>query len=395
MEEGVLEDYVANNLSRLLPGLERISRHKRIARGRQVDIYAKDAEGKEYYIEVKSTQCNRVNIGEIVEYKAHLMKVNPKAKMVLICRDVDISIKETLRDLGIEIYIFGDLGIPEKLVDSVSNKSSVLKLSPTEQEAYFALLRRGVTIARTEELASIINVSKSWAKNILANLARRGVAQRIGIGKYVIIPAEIVHGRQSYVIDPLVLVSELMEDQAYYVAYQSAAHIHGIADQLPFRTNVAVLKQKRSVNVGNIKVDFITLKNLKFFGFEETKYSDVFLNVSDLEKTVIDCVDRQNLCGGIMEVTRTLSNAVSTEKLDWKKLVSYVRKFRSYALTQRLGFLLERLNIVKEIWVEPTFLDELSQLTSSYTYLLNTKAPKEGKISKRWKIIENTRIFET
>jgi len=329
-----------------------------------------------------------------VEYKAQLAKVNPKAKMILICRSADAPIKETLRKVGIQVRTFADLDIPEEITDYRPSKPLLLKLSPTEQKAYFALLREGVTIARAEDLSLAIGVPRTWAKNILSKLAKHGAAYRVGRGKYALIPADIVYGRKSYVADPLVLASELMKNSEYYVAYQSAAHVHGIVEQVPFRTIVAVLKQKRSMKVGNTQLDFVTLKESKFFGLKEVRYSNVFLKVSDLEKTIIDCIDRQDLCGGITEVARTLSNAVTTENLNWVRLVSYVRRFESYALAQRLGFLLESLGKAKEVEVAPKVLNELWQLAGSHTYPLDIKASKRGKVSRRWKIIENVRVFK-
>ena len=339
MKGRCLEDYVASNLSHILPGLKLVSRQKRITSGRIVDIYAKGTRGGEYYIEVKGTDCNRLNIGQAVEYKAELEKINPEAKMILVCRRVDASIKKTLKKMGIEVLTFVDLGIPERFTEYEPTKPSLLRLSPTEQEAYFALLRRGVTIAKAEDLSSAAGLSKSWAKNVLSKLAKRGAAHRVGRGKYAIIPADVMYGRKSYVVDPFVLASGLLKDSEYYVAYQSAVHVHGIAEQVPFRTTVAVLRQRRQVKFGNVQIDFVKLKRSKFFGFKKVKYSNVFLMVSDLEKTVIDCIDRQDLCGGVVEIARTLSNAVATEKLEWERLVSWVRMFKSYALAQRLGFL--------------------------------------------------------
>ena len=391
----VFQNYVAQNLFRLSPSLKLVSLHKRIAKNR-VDIYAKDATGREYYIEVKAADCNRLNLGQAVEYKATLMKINPEAKLVLVCRNADVSIRETLRNLGIEIYTFGDLGIPKELEKQYGpSRLLPLKMSPTEQKAYFALIRRGLTVARVGELASTISISKQWAKNILSSLAKKGAAYRIGRGKYVIVPADVLYGRKSFVADPLVVICELMKDVEYYVAYQSAAHMHGIAEQVPFSTTVAVLKQRRSVRLGNTRIEFVTMKKSKFFGFKEEKYSGVFLRVSDLEKTVIDCLDRQDLCGGISEVARTLSNALSTGKLDLAKLLVYVKKFRSYALAQRLGFLLERLSKLNRYHVDQNILNDFEQLAGPFVYPLDASGTKKGRVSEKWKIIENTSLAPT
>lgn len=393
MEGRAFEDYVARNLCRLLPDLKLVSRHERISGRREIDIYAKDANGREYYIDVKATDCNRLNIGEAVEHKAALMKTNPEAKLVLVCRSADPSIKETLRKLGIDIRTFADLGIKEELAKEYRpSKPSPLKMSPTEQRAYFALVRKGLTVAKADDLASAISISKQWAKNILSSLAKQEAAYRIGRGKYAIIPADVLYGRKSFVADPLIVVNELMKNKEYYVAYQSAAHIHGIAEQLPFTTTVAVLKQIRPVKLGNTKIEFVTLKKSRFFGIKEVNYSNRFLKVSDLEKTVIDCIDRQDLCGGIAGAAETLSNAIATGKLDQAKLLAYAKKFRSHALAQRLGFLLEQLFETSKGQVDPKILRSLERLAGPFTYPLDTSATKKGKASERWRIIENANL---
>jgi len=393
VEGKAFEEYVARNLFRLLPDLKLVSRHERISGRREIDIYARDANGREYYIEVKATDCNRLNIGEAVEYKAALMKTNPEAKLVLVCRSADPSVKETLSKLGIDIRSFADLGIKEELAKEYRpSKPSSLRMSPTEQRAYFALIRKGLTVARADDLASAIPISKQWAKNILSSLAKQGAASRIGRGKYAIIPADVLYGRKSFVADPLIVVNELMKNKEYYVAYQSAAHIHGIAEQLPFTTTVAVPKQKRPVRLGNTKIEFVTLKKSRFFGFKEVKYSNAFLKVSDLEKTVIDCVDRQDLCGGIGGAAETLSNAIATGKLDQARLLAYAEKFRSHALAQRLGFLLEQLSETGKGQVDLKILKDLERLAGSFTYPLDTSATKKGKVSERWRIIENANL---
>lgn len=389
-----LEDYVANNLSYLFPGLKLVSCNERVANKWSFDIHAKDSGGLDYFIEVKNSECNRLNIGQIVEYKANLAKVTPEARIILVCKNVDSSIKDLLKKIGVDVLTFSDLGIGKNAVAPEAEKTRLLELSPIEQKAYFALLKRGVVIARAEDLSSVLDVSFSWAKNILSKLARHGAAQRVGRGKYVVIPADVMYGRKSYVADPLVLVSELMKGTEYYVAYYSAAHVHGLVEQMPFRTTVAVLKQMRPIGIGNVSVSFVNLKKSRFFGHEEIKYSDATLNVSDLEKTVVDCVDRPELCGGIQEVVRTLANVFETGHVNWQRLVSYVRKFQSHAVAQRLGFIIDFLEERRKIRVEPEPLDDLQSLTGSKIYPLDIRAPRKGKISGKWKVINNAGYIE-
>jgi predicted transcriptional regulator of viral defense system len=388
-----LEDYVANNLPILFPNLDFVSHQEQVA-DKGFDIHAKNSKGVDYFIEVKNSECNRLNIGQIIEYKAGLSKKFPQAKVILICKNVDVSIKNLVKKIGVDIWTFSDLGILESKIANVEEKKEILKLSPVEQKAYFALLKQGSVIARTEDLSSVLNVSTVWAKNILSKLAKKGVAQRVGRGKYVVIPADIVYGRKSYVADPLVLISELLKGTEYYVAYYSASHVHGLIEQMPFKTTVAVPKQMRSIKVGNIYFDFVNLKKSRFFGYEETRYSNATFNVSDIEKTLIDSLDRPELCGGIPEVVRIMSNAFEIGQVDQKKLLFYVKKFDVHALAQRLGFILEYLREKKKAQVEPEILNDLLALVGSKIYPLDVKSSKKGEISKKWKIINNAGYLE-
>jgi predicted transcriptional regulator of viral defense system len=388
-----LEDYVATNLSKLFPNLDFVSQQEQVA-DKEFDIHAKDSKGVDYFIEVKNSECNRLNIGQIIEYKADLSKKFPEAKVILVCKNVDAPIKDLVRKIGVDIRTFSDLGILESKIANVEEKSELLKLSPVEQKAYFALLKRGSIIARTEDLSSVLGISVVWANNILSKLAKKGVTQRVGRGKYIVIPADIVYGRKSYVADPLVLISELLKETEYYVAYYSAAHVHGLTEQLPFKTTVAVTKQMRAIRAGNIYVDFVNLKKSRFFGYEEIRYSDATFNVSDMEKTLIDSVDRPELCGGISEVIRIMSNAFETGHVNQKKMVSYVKKFDGHAVAQRLGFIMEYVQQRKNLQVEPDTLNELLELVGSKIYPLDVKSSKKGEISKKWKIINNAGYLE-
>lgn len=387
------EDYVANNLPKLFPNLSLVNRHEQIA-NQVFDIHAKNSNGVDYFIEIKNSKCNRLNIGQIVEYKASLTKANPRAKIILVCKNADEPLKEVLKNLGVDIRTFVDLGIPEDMFSNRDVKIGILKLSPIEQNAYFALLKRGLVITRAKDLSSVLDVSFSRAKNILSKLAKRGALQRVGRGKYLVIPADILYKRKSYVGDPLVLVSELMKDTEHYVAYYSAAHVHGLTEQMTFKTTVAVLKQMRPINVGNISLNFVNLKKSRFFGYEEIRYLDATLNVSDVEKTLVDSVDRPDLCGGIPEVFRIISNAFETGQVNQQKLVSYVEKFQNHAVAQRLGFILNYLEEREKIQIDPELLKDLQQLSGSKVYFLDTQASKKGELSKKWKINNNAGYIE-
>jgi predicted transcriptional regulator of viral defense system len=103
--------------------------------------------------------------------------------------------------------------------------------------------------------------------------------------------------------------------------------------------------------------------------------------VADLERTFLDAVDRQDLCGGIEEVVRGFARR--HDDLDRERLLRYVVEFDAPVVTKRLGFLLEIVGhgdtrLLRE-------LERLAVRMKRYTLL----APGGGAVverSKRWEL---------
>ncbi|MEA1924624.1 MAG: type IV toxin-antitoxin system AbiEi family antitoxin [Candidatus Altiarchaeota archaeon] len=258
-----------------------------------------------------------------------------------------------------------------------------IQMSHTEQTAYFSLLKNGIVVVNAKILSSTLRIPEKRAMNLLVALSRKGVMQRIAKGQYALIPADVLYDRKGFVNDPYIISDQLMDNlrEKYYISYQSAAHLHGAAEQLPFTAFIAVLKQRRPINVGNKRIQFITLKKDKFFGISEMKYFESFLKVSDREKTIIDLINRPDICGGMDEVVRTVSNLM--EDIDIKKFIRYLKKMKTPVVAQRSGFILEKLKQDEDV------LKKIEGLKSPYTYLLDPYSPERGKKSGRWNLIEN------
>ena len=88
---------------------------------------------------------------------------------------------------------------------------------------------------------------------------------------------------------------------------------------------------------------FITLVERKFFAYESTEVFNENVNMSDPEKTVIDCANRPDLAGGIGEVAHIISRAAQV--LNWDVLGKHALQFNSVATVQRLGYLAQRAGV--------------------------------------------------
>jgi predicted transcriptional regulator of viral defense system len=275
----------------------------------------------------------------------------------------------------------------------MTSESDVLQLSHLEQTIYFACQRQGLNVLDADIALRLVDISRKHAVNLLSSMARKGALHRIGRGRYVVIPPEVMYARKSYVVDPHLIIDEVMradgEADAYYVAYQSAAALHGAAHQLPFALMVAIPYQHRPITLGQTQITFVQLKRAKLFGFHRIAYRDAYLNTSDRDKTVLDCLERFDLCGGVDEVARTVS--VLVEDLTTDTLVDYLTRMDNQALTQRLGLILERLSTDQP--VDEALIARLARLVGEHTYPLDPHGPEGGEVHPRWRIRENIDVL--
>ncbi len=97
----------------------------------------------------------------------------------------------------------------------------------------------------------------------------------------------------------------------------------------------------RNRQVGESLVKIVNPAKRKFFGFAPIDVLGREVILSDREKTVIDCIDRPELAGGIGEAAYILGTA--SRRLDWKKLVDYLERIGSPPLIRRFGWLIDHV----------------------------------------------------
>jgi predicted transcriptional regulator of viral defense system len=260
-----------------------------------------------------------------------------------------------------------------------------IQLSHLEQTVYFAALRQGIHVLDVERVEALAAISRGHAGKLLSGMARKGALQRVGRGRYVVIPSDVLYGRQTFVADPFQVVDELLQREGvteYYVAYQSAALVYGAANQLPQALLVALPGQRRPIALGRAEIIFVQVQRAKFFGNQEIRYHDAPLRISDREKTLLDCLDRFDLSGGMDEVVHTIGALLPV--VDPARLLAYAPAMQNQALVQRLGYILETLATQQP--VPATLLDGLADLIGPRVYLLDPHGPAGGPTHARWRV---------
>lgn len=229
------------------------------------------------------------------------------------------------------------------------------------------------------------NSKEEAVRRLLIYMAQKGLLLRIKDGLYHVIPFE--KDVDSYFPNWHLTAEAMVRPQDHYIGFYSAMDIHGLVTQPSLKEQIVTEKQivPKYKLVKKVKFEFITLGEKKFFGYEKT-WIDDFNKIfcSDLEKTIIDCLYKPDYANGIVEVVKAIYK--SREKIDQGKMLKYLDKFDTQVVYKRLGFLLQRLNILQALTNEIK-----SKLSNSYT-LLDPSLPKNGKHHSEWKIIENVGI---
>jgi predicted transcriptional regulator of viral defense system len=229
--------------------------------------------------------------------------------------------------------------------------------------------------------AAQIYGDKPGLSSMLSSLVKSGWLQRLEKGKYLVLPLEA--GSSGQWCEPeFVIASYLIKP--YYIGFQSALNYYGYTEKVSRTVYVVSTRRKIKpvVNISGVNYQFVTLDKNKFYGLSEVVIGQKKIVISDREKTIIDCLYLQEYCGGIATVAQALW--YGREELDFQRLAGYAVKYGNKAVSQRLGYLMEILNIKNVKAINALY----KNISGSYARL-DTLAPARGKYLSKWKIQVN------
>jgi len=224
----------------------------------------------------------------------------------------------------------------------------------------------------------VFDVERGSLRVILSRMEADGLVERLERGKYLVIPLSARKG--GYTLNEFVIGSELVEP--YAISYWSALNHHGLTEQIPSTVFVQTTsrKKERDLNVFGVRYLIIKISESKFFGVEKVWIDNVSINITDREKTIVDCLDRPEYCGGVIEVAKALNNEV----YDYDRLSRYAVNMKNSGVIRRLGFLCDYLGI-------PIVLSAID--SRNYLYLDPTM-PKKGVTDRKWRLKVNISLGE-
>jgi len=262
------------------------------------------------------------------------------------------------------------------------NKEEYRKgLSKKESVLISTLSRRDRKIFTIDEAKEILGKN---AKKFMSSLIRKKWVLQLKRGLYAIVPLDIgVKGAESFIVHDFVVASYLVKP--YYIGFWSALNYHGLSDQIPTTVFISTTKARPPLKILNSRFLFVQLSKNKFIGIEKIEMDRQEINISDKNKTIVDCLDHPEHSGGIDEVAKAVY--FYHEELDFRKIRKYALKMQNISIFKRLGYILEKTSLLERY----SWIFEGIKLTKGYS-CLDKIGRKKGRYNEKWKVIINADI---
>ncbi len=242
-----------------------------------------------------------------------------------------------------------------------------------------ALYDSGRTIFTIADAVSITKLHPARASSLLHKATKRGLVSQLKRGLFVIVPPELGSSTE-YFGNPYLVARYLVGSAPYFVSHGSAMELHRMVTQPQFVIFISSTKRVSQQTLHGTKFRFIYLNKNHYFGtIKHWVTKEQSVEVSDLERTIIDGLRQPEYCGGITEVAKGLW--IRRADLRLEKLLEYARRFKSGAVTRRLGYLLELFDVAPE----PELQALRKTLTATYVRL-DPVLPGDGPYLAKWRL---------
>ncbi len=251
---------------------------------------------------------------------------------------------------------------------------SIHYLSPLEQMIYHIISKSD--IIRSEEVIDLFpEKDPSSIRNVLSSLNKKGYLHRLKRGTYAVTP------------DRTILMSDILKisTQIYngYLAFSTALRVHNLIDYETFTIFIATRDKSRTIRMGEYDLRYVSLgKRATGMIMKEGLW------VSDLEKTIFDCIYRSDLAGGYNNITKAI---FLSKNLDWDNLLDHMTGHASDPMMQRTGYLLDILRDTTGLDI-PNNISINLQKRVRYPTRMAPSGPGTGIYSTKWKVQDNMGI---
>jgi len=249
-------------------------------------------------------------------------------------------------------------------------------LSTRESRLLARLAGAGHQIISVDDIETTLEVPPNTAREIASRLTEKGWLDRLFPGTYLIIP--LTAGEEAvYTTHEYLIAAHVAEPM--YIGYYSALSHHGLTEQVPRTVYVVTPTRAQSREIHGVPYRVTTVTERKFFGFEPTSIEGTTVQVSDLEKTLVDCADHPEFCGGLRELATAMRTA-DERGCEWDTVGEYLERLDNGAATKRIVYLADQLGIDL-----PAREELVASFTSGYS-LLDPTRPDTGSTDSTYRL---------
>ncbi|MHB1326062.1 MAG: type IV toxin-antitoxin system AbiEi family antitoxin domain-containing protein [Thermoleophilia bacterium] len=255
-------------------------------------------------------------------------------------------------------------------------------LGEVEARLLASLASQNKLIFTIQEAQAVTGSPLPAVHSLVSGLVKKKWLIRLVQGKYLIVPLEAGE-KGEHTENWFVVAKNLIEPKPYFISHYSALDIHEMVTQPVMTIYISTPIRRIQKNILGATFRFIYTKPEDLWGLEDVwATQSQKVKTTDLERTIIDCLDRPDLCGGVSEVAKGIWT--KRDEIDYSTLADYAKKLGRKSVIKRLGFILETYSLGNQ-----QMLSTLKkEITSSYT-LLDPSLPASGRFKSSWKVRTN------
>ena len=199
------------------------------------------------------------------------------------------------------------------------------------------------------------------------------------------------HQSKTTPVDLYLVAGKVAEDSV--IAFHTAFELLGVGHGVFYRVYYFTRSPRRQFNFRHVSFQAIRVplalieRNQENFGTERTERLGQTVTLTGKERTLVDCLERPEYCGGLEEVYRC---AEKVPFLNFDVLAEYLHLRSRKVLFAKAGFFLEQHR--EEFFVEEDFLTYLEKHVPKQPFYLEGRS-KKGRFVKRWNLVAPERVL--
>lgn len=251
------------------------------------------------------------------------------------------------------------------------------------------LLARGRPWVTNDDITGLLNVSAEEASRVAGRWHAKGHAFSPARGLQMLIPAEY---RSWGALPANQFIDPMMKhlNHAYYVAYLSAAEVHGAAHQRPQVFQVATDARVRARQFGRVRVEFFSSVGVASRPTVSVNTPTGTMIVSSPETTVLDLLAHPRRGAGTSNVATIIGELLETQKIDANRLAELSEQYPA-SVANRTGWLVEFMANAVSVDVDLSPLLGRVDRRIAPSPLFPSE-PRRGRVDPTWNVCVNGEV---